>query len=317
VQFLTRAESDDTRGLALAKSLLTLRPEAWRLRLASAHVQLARRQPTAALAELQQIDVHKPDDSRLSLVLADRASLGDINGASRDLQASRLRARPALLHYTEARIEWSRGRYDRARDLFDRAANEAGGENLVALELQSRHLAALARIARGEWSSATQALGASSARARGAQQTESAFLADALTAYVAHRSGDAEERDRKFLAASKWRVHPGYSAALYVVAIRLGSKVWEAWPRPDTANESELAGVDSLIDARVRWSRGDTAGAARSLQHARAEGVDTTGFREEAELLAKELGLPYTKLRPDPPYPNLLRLLAALEVGGS
>ena len=314
VEFLTRRDSDEGRSLALAKSLLTLRPQAWRLRLASAHVQLARRQPAAALAELRQIDVRKPDDSRLGIVLADRASLGDTAGAARDLRASRLGARPPLFHYCEGRIAWSRGEAARARDLFERAADEAVGENLLTLEMQSRTLAALARMSLHDWAGASPMLGAVAARARGAHQPESAFLAEALLAYVAHRSGDLEERDRRMLATRQWDVHPGYVAALYVLAIRLRSPVWAQWPRPNTSKEASLSGVDSLIEARVRWSRGDAAGAVRSLQHARSDGIDNTGFREEAELLARDLGLPHVRLKADPPYPNLLRWLAIFDL---
>ena len=71
-----------------------------RLRLEIAERQHAE----AARRELQRIDVRKPDDRRLMLVLADRASLGDIEGAERDLHASRLMTRPSFRHYTEARI---------------------------------------------------------------------------------------------------------------------------------------------------------------------------------------------------------------------
>jgi hypothetical protein len=55
------------------------------------------------------------------------------------------------------------------------------------------------------------------------------------------------------------------------------------------------------------------ARARLELRRARAEGIDTAEEREEAELLAAELGMPSTLLPPDPPYPNVLRYLAIFD----
>jgi hypothetical protein len=70
----------------------------------------------------------------------------------------------------------------------------------------------------------------------------------------------------------------------------------------------------TLIHAREAWALGETATAARLLDEARSEGVDTTYFAEEAALLAKDLGAPPQKFRADPPYPNRLRLVAVWEL---
>jgi serine/threonine protein kinase len=117
--------------MALASSLLELRPRAWRLRLALAHIHLSRRESNAALAQLTQIDVSAPDDRRLSNVLADRASLGDIAGATRDLSRSKLTKLPTLLAFTQARIAWSSGHAAEAARLFDSAAESATIANLA------------------------------------------------------------------------------------------------------------------------------------------------------------------------------------------
>ena len=59
--------------MALSSSLLELRPRAWRLRLALAHLHLGRRETRAALAQLMQIDVAAPDDADLR-----RSTNGDV-----------------------------------------------------------------------------------------------------------------------------------------------------------------------------------------------------------------------------------------------
>ncbi|HEV7768275.1 MAG TPA: hypothetical protein VGQ76_24965 [Thermoanaerobaculia bacterium] len=66
----------------------------------------------------------------------------------------------------------------------------------------------------------------------------------------------------------------------------------------------ELVGVDG----------NDAVSAKRELGRARAEGIDQTEQREEAELLAAELGVPSQVLPADPPYPNVLRYLAIFDL---
>ena len=55
-------------------------------------------------------------------------------------------------------------------------------------------------------------------------------------------------------------------------------------------------------------------GATATLGSARAESIDETELREEAELLAKELGMPSQLLPADPPYPNILRYVAIFDL---
>jgi hypothetical protein len=69
----------------------------------------------------------------------------------------------------------------------------------------------------------------------------------------------------------------------------------------------------SLIRAREAAFAGDLERAKVELRRARTEGIDTAEEREEAELLAAELGLPSSRLPPDPPYPNMVRYLAIFD----
>jgi len=314
VRYLVVPSANSQQELALAKSALDIRPDAWRLRLAAAHIYLGHRDREAARRELMQIDVEKPDDRRLMLVLADRAALGDIDGAERDLHKSRLVNRPSLLHYTEARIAWSRGNAQRAAVLYERAAEDATNEGLSNVESEARELAGLALLRRGEWNEAQRRFAASGARGRQLGLTFRTFTSAALGAYAAHRNGDAEERDRKLADAAAFAPPGPPQASLRVLAIRLKSPVWRMWSTDTIARDPQLASVMSLIRAHEAWDAGDAEAAKRELRRARAESIDGTELREEAELLAAELGMLSQVLPADPPYPNILRYVAIFDL---
>jgi serine/threonine protein kinase len=313
-RYLAVPSTNSQQELALAKSALDLRPDAWRLRLAAAHNYLGHRDREAARRELQQIDVQKPDDRRLMFVLADRASLGDADGAERDLRRSRLIRRPPLLHYTEARIAWSRGDAKRAAALYDRAADDAANEGLGGIEAEARELAGLALLRRGQWSEAQQRFAASASRARQLGLTSRTYASSALGAYAAHHNGDTEERDRKLAEAATVVPAGEPQAALRILAIRLGSNLWHTWSTDPLAREPQLAPSLSLIRAREALAAGDRELAKRELRRSRSEGIDETELREEAELLAAELGVRSQLLPADPPYPNILRYVAIFDL---
>jgi len=314
VRYLMVPSSNNQQELALAKSALDLRPGAWCLRLAAAHIYLGNRDREAARRELEQIDVQKPDDRRLMLVLADRASLGDADGAERDLRRSTLMKRPAMLHYTQARIAWSRGDARRAAALFDRAADEAANEGLSGTETEARELAGIALLRLGQWSEAQRRFASSYARARQIGLEYRTVASAALAAYAAHQSGDAEERDRRLIDAMAVDPPSAPQASLRLLAMRLGSPVWRRWNIEPIARDPELASGMSLLRARELAMSGDAENAKRQLRRARAEGIDGSEFREEAELLASELGMPAQVLPADPPYPNVLRYVAIFDL---
>jgi hypothetical protein len=309
VRYLSVPSARSEQELALAKSALDLRPDAWRLRLAAAHIYLSHRDREAARRELQRIDVRKPDDRRLMFVLADRASLGDVDGAERDLRKSRLVNRPPLLHYTEARIAWSRGNARRAAEVFDRAADDAANEGLGSVEVEARELAGLARLRLRDWSEAQRRFTTNTRRARQLGLPYRTFASLALGAYAAHRMNDADERDRKLNDAAAIAPTGPPQAALRLLAMRTQSNAWRAWPMGDISRDAM-----SLVRGREAFAAGDVALATRELRRARAEGIEQTELREEAELLARELRLPSQMLPADPPYPNVLRYVAIFDL---
>jgi serine/threonine protein kinase len=307
-------EEEHSHELALAQAIINLRPAAWRFRLAAAHMLLSQRDGAAALRQLKMIDIEKPDDRRLMLVLADRASLGDINGAAHDLQRSRLMAKPVFSAYTLARIAWTRGDVASAISNYDACAERAAADNLTALELDARVYQSMAQIERNELAAAQHTLGLAAARARQMNSPQREFETAAVMAYAANREGDAEDRDRRLNEAQALGNHAGDLAALRVLAIRMRSEVWKSWKKPDVSKEPLLTGVAALMDAREAWYAGNLDAARAALRRARAEAIDGTGMREEAELLSAELRLPSTLLKADPPYPNILRWLAIFDL---
>jgi tetratricopeptide (TPR) repeat protein len=314
VRYLAEPSANALQELALAKSALELRPEAWRLRLAAAHIYLSHRDREAARRELLQIDVRKPDDRRLMLVLADRASLGDADGAERDLRKSRLARKPAFFGYAAARIYWSRGKIREAADVYDRAASAAADEGIGGVESEATELAGLAFLRLGEWNQAQRRFARAAARARALGLTHRTYSSSALGAYAAHRTGDADERDRKLQEAAAIDVQAVPRAALRLLAIRTGSTVWRSWSSAPFERDPSLQAVVSLVRAREAWAAHDAQRAKRELGRARAEGIDSSEVREEAELLAAELGLPSQLLPADPPYPNILRYVAIFDL---
>jgi len=297
--------------MALASSLLTLRPGAWRLRLALAHLHLSRRELPAALAELKQIDVAMLDDRRAALVLADRASLGDVESASRDLDHSRVASRPALYAYARGRIAWSSGRAAEAARDFDQAVENATVQNLGPVVNESRVLGAVARVGAGDLRAALNAFDVAAIKTQEAGSTENAIDAYAFAAYVAWRLGDSAGAVRR-LDAAVALVDPGSEAAapeLRLLALRMRVPL-----RPPPTQATSDPAVATLIEAREAWARGETATASRLLDQSRSEGIDTTWFAEEAALLAADLGAPPQRFKADPPYPVRLRFVAVWEL---
>jgi len=307
-------ENEGRMEMGLSTSLLELRPRAWRLRLGLAHLHLARRETKAALAQLMQIDVGAPDDRRLAIVLADRASLGDVAGATRDLNRSKLTTLPALLAYTQARIAWSSGKASQAARLFDTAAENATIGNLVPVAIESRVLTGVARVGMNDLEQAQSAFDLAAVKAHDAGLGESELESDAFAAWVAGRRGDAEGLARRLRLAAAL-TEPGTTdyAALRLFSAREHLNVLAAAASLPTDEESPA--VTTLIKARDAWSQNDPSTASRLLQQSRSEGIDDTWFSEEASLLAYDLGGPTRTFHADPPYPNRLRFIAIWELG--
>ena len=318
VRYLVGPALGDTRSpVGQIASLLQLRPTAWRVRLALAHLRLSRRELAAALHELQQIDVAKLDDRRVALVIADRASLGDIGGAETALTQSALLPGGATALYANGRIAWSKGDARAAATIFDRCIERATIQNVPDIALEARLLSGIARIAEGRFGDAVTQLEITAVTAHDAQRSRDEFAAHVLAAYAADRNGDADARERELVAAAALSDDAPQESVvtMHDLALRMRSPAAASFaaPRVTSGNWSTL-GATSLLAARAAQIAGDTTRAAKLLADARAQGIDSTFLAEDAALLAADLGAPRASFRPDPPYPNLVRFVAVFEL---
>jgi tetratricopeptide (TPR) repeat protein len=307
-------ENESAMAMALAGSMLELRPDAWRLRLALAHAHLDRRELPAMLTQLMQIDPSRPDDRRLAIVLADRAALGDVKGATRDLERSHLKESPALLGYARGRIAWSRGDAAEAVRQYDTAVEYATSANLPSIAIDSRVLAGMSRIGMGDLAGAQATFDLAAVKARAAGMPQLELEALAFGAYVAFRRGDAGGTERRLTAASAL-ADPETTDQAELELLSARTKTNVAFRSGTASRDGDMhSGVESLIAARQAWQRGETAAAAQLLRQARGEGIDSTWFAEEAALLDYDLGAPPRTFKPDPPYPNRLRFIPIWEM---
>jgi len=319
VRYAAATSTDRDRDwLAADAALLALRPSAWSLRLARVHYHLALREEAAALDDLQKIPVHALDDHNLSTVLADRASLGDIAGAERDFAADRLRGQEALAWYVRGRIARSKRHAHEAREAFDRELAIATRQNQPDLATDARLFGGLAACEEGDLVAAASRFDLAAADALDGHRPGIAIEALGVGAYLAWRHGNLAGRDQRLAEAAGLRAEPAwiYQAALTLLALWTGAHP-PAEPRALVARmlrEPEVSGVDDLLLARAAFAAGDKEQASHRLRQARESGVGKTYFKEEAALLAADLGEPPAPQWVDPPYPNLLRFAAAQEL---
>jgi DNA-binding winged helix-turn-helix (wHTH) protein len=308
----------DRDWLAAASALLALRPSAWSLRLARAHYHLAHREEAATLADLQKISVPSLDDPNLSMVLADRAALGDVAGAERAFASERRRGDEALAWYVRGRIARSKRRVHEARDAFDRELAIAIRQNQPDLAAEARLLGGLAACEEGDLAAAASRFDLAAPDALDEHRPGMATEAFGLGAWLAWRRADLAGRDRRLAQAADLRARPDWpnEASLTLLALWTGAQPpWE--PRALAAGmpkDPDFAGVDELLLARAAFAGGNREAARRGLLRAREAGIGKTYFMEEAALLAADLGEPPAPQWVDPPYPNLLRFAAAQEL---
>jgi DNA-binding winged helix-turn-helix (wHTH) protein/tetratricopeptide (TPR) repeat protein len=302
-----RAEAGDSSHEVLrhAGAVLDMRPLAWQLRLARAHLLQYEGFRDAARAELAAIDVGDLGHRKLVMALADRASLGDADGAAAvaGALAARLPAR-AELDYLRGRIAWSHGDLVAARAAWTEAVARAEGE--ARFDLANRSLANLGAIdvVDGRFDEAIDRF----ERAR-TGMADSGWRTDVVDLSMMLAELHA-------LAGHADAMHDALARAQSVAADRVGG---------------HLAGLVVLQRARLLGAHGADPGhprevalllasdaalhagdldAARQAWHDAARLIaPSSALRDELRVRAQRLGLPMPDAMPvDPPYPPLSRL---------
>lgn len=285
-----------------AGAVLDLRPQAWRMHLARAHLKHYQGLREAALAEVRQIDVRALGNRKLEAALADRASFGDVEGAQVVLDRLPRTTDAAAWEYLAGRIAWSRGDRRAARAAWQRAADEAQKNGRSDIGNRARANAGLAAMLDGDAANAI----AEFERAR-VGMVEAGWVTDEvdlslLLAQLQAAQGNAAMARKEFeraLAAGRRNGDGTMASLVTLIGLRLFPDI-----APTTIEATPA--VQSLAAARVALRRGDRAGARDELETARRRGVLDLPFADEARLLAAELGDPERpELRLDPPYPPL------------
>lgn len=294
-----------------AGALLDVRPKAWRMRHARGHLMEYLGMRSAALLEIQQIEVPELGHRKRDMVIADRASMGDVAGAQAILDGLDAAQDPVMHAFLSGRLAWTRGEWDLARDSFRQAAGAAF--DMARLDLQTRALsyAGAIEVMRGrddtalaDFEAARQALAGRNAIA----DCDLSLLIAQMHALAGRAALARSELDRALSAS------PDESGRTVAVAARFAA--WRLFPdRPPTrpADLDELPAA--LWDAFEARQRGDQGMAGQALARAQALGAGSSRFADEARWLEWQLGLPVAPASIiDPPHPPLSRVILRREI---
>lgn len=299
--------------LRYAGAVLDIRPSAWQLRLARAHLLEGGNLREAALEELKRIDVTSLSHRKLAMALADRASLGDLEGA--EARFERIKdsaAEQSAVHFLRGRFAWTRQDWPAAEVAFAQAQEAARRELRFDLE----HRAAVNRgaiaLQQGEVAHAIDLLDAAR---RGMIENQWVYDEIDLALMLAQLhalEGDAIQTEQELDKAGEalGRSHaPELRNLLAIYRLRL---LPEATPLPAAQDDDDLA-FAAVAEAWVALRNGDRAAAIGQFQSAQRRVLPTSTLHDEVRLLAKALGqMPEAPYRVDPPYPPLARLATRL-----
>lgn len=321
LDLLLRFTAADTEGqwneaMRYSAALLELRPDAWFLRLARAHLFNYRGLREAALDELRQIEVRHLDHRKLVDAIADRASMGDLAGA--EALAARLQTAAddptrALL---DARLAYTRGDLRRAREHFARTVELARLRGRMEVEARGLLYLGVVEGSLGRLAEAERTLQEAQRRLVERGQLGLAMDGALARAQVAALRSDAEGVRQHLAAASELlggRRVPERAGMLALFAVRLLGV-------PPARDAEWPAALQRLVEAWQAHLEGRDD-LARSLhQRAEAEGIGESPFVEEWALLGAALALPVPTLPPiDPPFQPYSRFAGrwALGMGAS
>ena len=313
-----KSDIDDTveETLRFSAALLEMQPDAWFMRVARAHALIRRDLRAAAMRELQAVNVTRLGHRLLVSVIADRASLGDLDGALaqfRNLEAAADDPDRAVLH---ARLTYTSGDLAGARDLYRSAVAQAQASARFDIESRGLLWTAILTAALGEYPAAEPLLRQSQARLIQRQQFQYAADAALALAQIAALRGDAQAVRTEIDSARALIANINYDISHSQVEL-FDARLTGASPAlPKVPDADDQSGLNALVQARRAVVAGDADAARTALQRSRDLGIGETVFAEEAALLARELGAPAFELRPiDPPFGPYSRYAARWALG--
>lgn len=309
---LSDGRGDTEESLRYSAALLQLKPEAWFLRFARAHVLSYRGLREAALRELQRIEVTRLGHRKLGDAIADRASLGDLAGAEAIHRGLRVAADDPTLILLEARLAYTRGDIAAARDRFAEAVVLAKSVGRLDVEARGLLYQGVLEGCLGRYDQAVGPL--REARQRLAARGQVGFAIDAALALaqIAAIRGDPDTVRREIAWA---RSQPGSRTTNWRAPLidLFEARLLGAMP---AAPGDPTDAIGALVEARAASLRGERDRARLFLQWSEEQGVTEGNFLEEFVHLSRELGQPEPPLPPiDPPFQPYARYAARWPLG--
>ena len=263
----------------------------------------------AALAEIQKIEVPRLGHRKRDMVIADRASMGDVAGAQALLDRLDPSVDPTMHAFLRGRLAWIRGDYADAHVIFRRAAGSAFDIARLDLQVRALQYAGAIEAMRGENDAALASFESARQALAGRNAVADADLS-LLLAQLHAAAGDPDQGHRE-LARAMAPVRPG---AGLPIAAHFAS--WRLFPDAPPARPAQLdAATAALWEAFEAHHRGQFAQSADALVRANGLGVGNSRLADEARWLELQLGLPVSPTQPiDPPYPPLSRVVLRREI---
>jgi DNA-binding winged helix-turn-helix (wHTH) protein len=288
-----------------AGAVLDVRPEAWRMRVARAHLMQLRGMREAALNELRQVAIPTLGHRKRDLVIADRASMGDVDGAQALLDALAGDADRATHSFLSGRVAWSRGDTAAAHAHFHAASDQA--LTLARIDLHGRALiyAGALEVALDDDENAIATLSRAREVIGGrilADEIDLSLMLAELHAEAGRTTLAARELERALATAPRAVFDHVPTAALFVG--------WRLHPAAPPARPSDLSPVaDALWRAHVALAGDELDTARQALAAALQQGALAGRLADETRWLQWRLGLDVSaEAALDPPYPPLSRV---------
>jgi DNA-binding winged helix-turn-helix (wHTH) protein len=301
------ADIDSQQVVATAGAILGLRPKAWRMRHARAHLLEYRGMRHAALEELRQVEFAALGHRKRDLIIADLASFGDPDAAERIL--ARLAGDPeqATWQFLSARVAWTRQDWDGAILRLRQSREQAHRKGRMDLQWRALIHEAVASVVIGRTDEAIAAAEQARALMSGSSPIDALDMSMLLAGLRAERGQqDLVAEDVAQIRRLLPIVARGDSrVSAWMLLLRLSHIAPGEGPEvaPGSAHEA-------LWRAARQADAGDLAAARESLTLAVERGVAATRLWDEARYLQARLGLPVGAEQPlDPPYAPLARVV--------
>jgi hypothetical protein len=295
----TDAVGNYEEALNYAAALLELRPKAWYLHLARAHMLNFRGLRVAALRELQQIDSDRLDHRKLVDAIADRASLGDLAGAQAIAARLQVENDDGGLALLQARLAYSGGDLALARDRFRDSVAMAQAAARFDIEARGLLYQGVIEGALGNHAAAEPLLRLAKQRLLARHQNRyaiDALLALAQIAALRDDTAGVEREIEEARALDRIESRDDADPMIALYTARLLHRRSEIQSRGDEA-------LDALLRARDLVLTGEAEAARRMADLAEARGIGQSHYVEEFALLRHELGQSLPELSPiDPPF---------------